>query len=71
MHFGHCVELNEHDATCVDMTAAKQLSFTGTAGELRERLANMEAQGATEVMFGTMGADVPRELRAFAQLVGR
>ena len=71
MHFGHCVELNEHDAACVDMTAAKQLSFTGTAGELRERLATMEAQGATEVMFGMMGADVPRELRAFAQLVGR
>jgi alkanesulfonate monooxygenase SsuD/methylene tetrahydromethanopterin reductase-like flavin-dependent oxidoreductase (luciferase family) len=71
VHFGHCVELNEHDAACVDMTAAKQLSFTGTAGELRERLATMEAQGATEVMFGVMGADVPRELRAFAQLMGR
>ena len=71
VHFGHCVELNEHDAACVDMTAAKQLSFTGTSGELRERLATMEAQGATEVMFGLMGADVPRELRAFAQLVGR
>jgi class 3 adenylate cyclase len=30
-----------------------------------------KAQGATEVMFGMMGADVPREMRAFAQLVGR
>ena len=71
VHFGHCVEQNEHDAACIDMTAAKQLSFTGTAGELRERLVTMEAQGPTEVMFGTMGADVRRELRAFAQLVGR
>ena len=53
------------------MTAAKQLSFTGTADELRERLVTMEAQGATEVMCGVMGADVPRELRAFAQLVER
>jgi hypothetical protein len=43
----------------------------GTSGELRERLATMASQGATEVMFGVMGADVPRELRAFAQLVGR
>jgi hypothetical protein len=42
------------------MAAAKQLSFTGTAGELHERLATMEAQGATEVMFGMMGTDVPR-----------
>jgi 5,10-methylenetetrahydromethanopterin reductase len=71
VHYGHCVELNEHDAACIDMTAAKQLSFTGTAEELRERLATMEAQGVTEVMFGIMGADVPREMRAFAQLVGR
>ena len=70
VHYGHCVELNEHDAACIDMTAAKQLSFTGTAEELRERLATMEAQGVTEVMFGLMGTDVPRELRAFAQLVG-
>jgi 5,10-methylenetetrahydromethanopterin reductase len=71
VHFGHCVELNEHDAACIDMTAAKQLSFTGTEDELRERLATMEAQGVTEVMFGVMGADVSRELRAFAQLVRR
>jgi 5,10-methylenetetrahydromethanopterin reductase len=71
VHFGHCVVLNEHDAAVVDMAAAKQLSFTGTAGELRQHLATMEAQGATEVMFGIMSADVPRELRAFAQLVGR
>jgi hypothetical protein len=42
VHFGHCVELNEHDAACVDMAAAKQLSFTGTAGELRERLATQQ-----------------------------
>jgi 5,10-methylenetetrahydromethanopterin reductase len=68
LHFGHCVELNEHDAAWIDMIAAKQLSFTGTADELRERIATMEAQGVTEVMFGVMSADVPRELRAFAQL---
>jgi hypothetical protein len=35
------------------MTAAKQLSFTGTEDELRERLATMEVQGV-------MGADVPQ-----------
>jgi hypothetical protein len=27
--------------------------------------------GATEVMIGTMGSDIPRELRAFARLLGR
>jgi 5,10-methylenetetrahydromethanopterin reductase len=71
VHYGHCVELNEHDAAFVDMTAAKRLSFTGTEAELRDRLARMEAEGATEVMIGTMGSDVPRELRAFATLLGR
>src|SRR4029453_6360960 len=57
-HLCPFVALNQDEA-CVDMTAAKQLSFTGTAGELRERLSTMEAQGVTEVVFGVMGGDVP------------
>jgi 5,10-methylenetetrahydromethanopterin reductase len=71
IHFGHGVEMNAHDAAYVDMSAAKRLSFTGTAFELRDRLAQAETRGATEVLFAPKGADVPRELRAFAALLGR
>jgi hypothetical protein len=39
------------------------MTFTGT-------LAQLEARGATGVIFGTMGYDVERELRAHADVAG-
>ena len=38
--------------------------------ELRERLAQLEARGATGIIFGTSGYDVKRELRAYAEVAG-
>ena len=52
---------NGHDAP-VDVSAAKQRTFTGTREELRERLAQLEARGATGIIFGTSGYDVEREV---------
>ena len=52
---------NGHDGL-VDVSNAKQMTFTGTREELRERLAQFEARGATGVIFGTTGYDVEREL---------
>ncbi len=46
------------------------MSFTGTRDELRERLAQLEAAGATGIIFGTSGYDVERELRAYAEVAG-
>ena len=46
------------------------MTFTGTREELRERLAQFEARGATGVIFGTSGYDVERELRAYAEVAG-
>ena len=59
---------NGHDAL-IDTSAAEQMTFTGTPEALRARLAKLEAAGATGVIFGTSGADVERELHAFARLV--
>jgi 5,10-methylenetetrahydromethanopterin reductase len=59
---------NGHDAL-IDTGAAEQMTFTGTPDALRARLAKLEAAGATGVIFGTSGADVERELHAFARLV--
>jgi 5,10-methylenetetrahydromethanopterin reductase len=59
---------NGHDAL-VDTSAAEQMTFTGTPEALRARLAKLEAAGATGVIFGTSGADIERELHAFARLV--
>jgi len=57
-------------ASFVDVSNAKQMSFTGTREELRERLTQLEVRGATGIIFGTSGYDVERELRAYAEVAG-
>ena len=70
IHRGHNLDIsNGHDAL-VDVSAAKQMTFTGTREELRERLVQLEARGATGIIFGTSGYDVERELRAYAEVAG-
>lgn len=70
VHRGHNLDIaNEHDAL-IDMSIARQVTFTGTRDELRARLSALEAAGATGVIFGTSGADVERELHAFAEVAG-
>jgi 5,10-methylenetetrahydromethanopterin reductase len=69
LHVGHGIEMNEHDRAHIPITAAKRLTFTGTPSELRARLTDLEARGATEIVFGVRGPDMPRELRAFAALM--
>jgi 5,10-methylenetetrahydromethanopterin reductase len=70
VHRGHNLGIsNGHDAL-VGVSAAKQMTFTGTREELRERLAQLEARGATGIIFGTSGYDVERELRAYAEVAG-
>jgi len=44
------------------------MTFTGTRQELRERLVQLEARGATGIIFGTSGYDVEREMRAYAEV---
>ena len=58
---------NGHDAL-VDISAAKRMTSTGTRRELCERLAQLEAGGATGIIFGTSGYDVERELGAYAEV---
>ena len=70
VHRGHTIDMpNGHD-DLIDMSIARQVSFTGTVKELRARLTALEAAGATEIVLGTSGADVERELHAFAAVAG-
>jgi 5,10-methylenetetrahydromethanopterin reductase len=69
LHFGHGIEMNEHDRAHIPMTDVKRLTFTGMPSELRARLADLVARGATEIVFGVRGPDMLRELRAFATLM--
>ena len=70
VHRGHNLDVSNGHDPLVDVSAAKQMTFTGTREELRERLTQLEARGATGIIFGTSGYDVERELRAFAEVAG-
>jgi 5,10-methylenetetrahydromethanopterin reductase len=70
VHRGHTLTIETAQDELIDMSIAKQVSFTGTRDELRERLIALELAGATGVIFGTSGADVLRELRQFADVAG-
>jgi 5,10-methylenetetrahydromethanopterin reductase len=70
VHRGHNLEIvNGHDEL-VDTGLAMRMTFSGTRDVLRARLDELEAEGASGVIFGTSGADVERELRAFAEVAG-
>jgi 5,10-methylenetetrahydromethanopterin reductase len=68
VHRGHSLDVSNGHDPLVDVSAAKQMTFTGTREELRGRLAQLEAGGATGIIFGTSGYDVERELRAYAEV---
>ena len=68
VHRGHNLDISNGHDRLVDVSAAKQTTFTGTREELRERLAHLEASGATGIIFGTSGYDVEREMRAYAEV---
>ena len=40
---------------------------SGTPDQVRARLSDIAAEGVRGVLYGPMGDDIPRELRAFAE----
>ncbi|HEY2206026.1 MAG TPA: LLM class flavin-dependent oxidoreductase [Pseudonocardia sp.] len=67
MHDGHLAGVNRWDRPFVtgELLAAGGLAMS--PAQLRDRLAEIEAAGATEVAYQPAGPDVPRELEAFAE----
>jgi 5,10-methylenetetrahydromethanopterin reductase len=67
MHYGHGVHVNDHDRPFVtgDLLTGFGLALTDEAW--RERLAQMEEAGATEIAFQPAGPDIPGELEALAE----
>lgn len=68
MHDGHLVGVNDNGRRFVtgEFLAKQGLALDRAAW--RERLAKLEAEGATEAAFQPAGSDIPRELEAFASL---
>jgi 5,10-methylenetetrahydromethanopterin reductase len=72
VHEGHLLRASPIDRLIIDdaVPMARTFTLTGTAGEVRQRLAAMAAAGVTELVYQPMGPDIPRELRAFADAAG-
>jgi 5,10-methylenetetrahydromethanopterin reductase len=68
MHRGHLAVVNEHDRPFVagELLAGGGLALPRAAW--RERLAELEGAGATEIAYQPAGPDIPRELEAFAAM---
>lgn len=68
MHDGHLVAINERDRPFVTGELLDSLGMAlGPAG-WRDKLAQLEEGGATEVVFQPAGQDIPRELEAFTAM---
>jgi 5,10-methylenetetrahydromethanopterin reductase len=67
---GHLVKLTDEDKVALTPDLVRQITFTGTAAELRTRLDGLQSGGATEVIYQPAGADIPGELRRFAAMAG-
>ena len=70
VHEDHLVRVTDRDAPLLDGDLLTAFTWTGPAAALRERLDQLEAAGATEILYGPMGPDIPRELRAFSAMAG-
>jgi 5,10-methylenetetrahydromethanopterin reductase len=63
-HEQHLVALTDRDRAALSEGAAllTAISFTGSAEELRDRVAALETAGATELAYQPAGPDIPGEL---------
>jgi 5,10-methylenetetrahydromethanopterin reductase len=72
VHAGHLVKANPRDEPYVAdlIPIASSMALTGTAAEIAEKIAGLEARGVTEIVYQPAGSDIDRELRAFAKAAG-
>jgi 5,10-methylenetetrahydromethanopterin reductase len=70
VHEDHLVRVTERDAPILDGHHVAAFTWTGSSRQLRGRLDELEAAGATEILYAPMGGDIPRELAAFGAMAG-
>ena len=73
LHRGHNFDISNGRGqhTCSTVSAAKQMTFTGTARGVWENSVSPSSRPAAppRIIFGSSGYDVERELRAYARLL--
>jgi 5,10-methylenetetrahydromethanopterin reductase len=68
MHDGHLVGINDYDRPFVTGEFLARHGLALDRAAWRDRMAELEAKGATEIAYQPAGADIPRELEAFAEM---
>jgi 5,10-methylenetetrahydromethanopterin reductase len=66
LHDRHLVAVNERDRPFVSGPLLASAGLALTRDGWKERIAQLEAGGATEIAYQPAGPDIPRELAAFA-----
>lgn len=67
VHEGHCVAVPARERALLH-PGVGAMTLSGSGSELRARIAELAAEGATELAYAPAGPDVPRELRAMARV---
>jgi 5,10-methylenetetrahydromethanopterin reductase len=70
MHDRHLVGLNDLDQRYVRAETLERFGRAMTPESWQERLRDVEVAGATELIYQPAGADISRELTAFASMAG-
>jgi 5,10-methylenetetrahydromethanopterin reductase len=72
VHEGHLLRVTERDrpAVLAGIDLLPVVSFSGTAAQLRDRLAQVRDAGVTEIAWQPGGSDIPGELERFIAAVG-
>jgi 5,10-methylenetetrahydromethanopterin reductase len=72
VHEGHLARVTERDRPAVEagIELLPKLSLTGTAAQVRDRVARFKDSGVTEIAYQPAGRDIPGELERFMAAVG-
>src|SRR5947209_7648059 len=70
VHEGHAVRVTDLDRILVDAAGdgIVGIGWVAEADGIRQKLADAEAAGATEIIYAPAGPDLARELRVFAEV---
>ena len=64
----HITGMTQEERSVLTPQIIRQLSFTGSTTELRQRLNDMRSNGATEIIYQVAGPDKRRELERFSSM---
>jgi 5,10-methylenetetrahydromethanopterin reductase len=72
VHEGHLARVTDRDRAAViaGIEMLPKVSLTGTAAQLKDRVATYEGIGVTEIAYQPAGRDIPGELQRFIDAVG-